>query len=370
MHIAIVTHSVKKGDGQSRVNYEITWEAIRRGIDVTLVSSSVDAQFKNIDGVRWARIPVSHFPTLLLKHQSFAFRSYRYLIRHLDQFDLVVANGCITWLPSDINIVHFVHSAWLRSPVHTSKVQHGPYAWYQYLYTRWNARWERYTFKQANRLIAVSKQVEQELTALGLPSSKIEVIYNGVDTDEFGPGSVDTFDTGIPREAYIGVFVGDLKTPRKNLDTVLKAIRDFSNLHLVVVGSAEGSPYPTMAQDLGINERVHFLGYRRDVPDIMRIADFCVCPSRYEPFSLVALEALATGLPVITSQNVGAAELIPDACGVVVEDPNDVNGLVEAMERILTTDRERIGPMARSTAQQHNFSKMAKDYISLFEDML
>lgn len=368
MRIAVVTHRVVEGDGQGRVNFELSRAAVRSGHDVSLVATEVDDELVRRDRVEWIPVPVGPWPTKLLQNLAFAVRSSAELYVRRDRFDLVLANGAITWMPADINVAHFVHSAWAESPAHTAKIQSGPYAWYQQLFTAWNALWEKIAFRQAERVVAVSGQVRDDLVDIGVPPERIQVIYNGVDLDEFHPGVEDRSDLDLPRNPPLGIFVGDIKTPRKNLDTVLRALVRVPDVHLAVAGTTDGSPYPAMADRLGISERVHFLGFRRDVARIMRAGDLCLCPSRYEPFSLVALEALASGLPVITARTVGAADLITPDIGSVVNDPENAAAIAEAMKH-WTADRgsNAHGEMARAVAQRHSFIAMANRYVDCFE---
>lgn len=371
MRFGIVTHKLVRGDGQGRVNYEVARTTLARGHEVVLLASEVSPELASHPAVTWVRIPVEGWPTELVRNQVFAMRSFAWLRRHQASLDLVLANGSITWSPVDINAVHFVHGAWMRSPVHTSRLRPGPYGWYQWAYTALNAAWERMAFRQAGVVIAVSNQVRDELVEIGVDPERIRVITNGVDLEEFSPGSADRKALGLPEGAVLGVFIGDLRTPRKNLDTVLQAMLQVPSMHLAVVGDTGGSPYPEMARRLGIVDRVHFLGYRRDVPEIMRASDLCLCPSWHEPFSLVLIEALATGLPVITAKCVGAAQLVDSATGFVVADPGDSHSMAEAMRR-LTGDRqlrEEMGRAARAVAVRHSWDGMALRYVSLFEDM-
>lgn len=371
MHIGIVTHKVLRGDGQGRVNYEVARAAVRRGHRVVLLASEVAPELVTNHLITWIQIPVDGWFTNLLRNQAFAWKSSRWLRAHRDEPDVVLANGFITWYPVEVNAVHFVHSAWRRSPVHVARIRRGPYAWYRWIYTTLNAHWEKRAFRQAQVIIAVSNQVRDELTEIGIPAERIQVISNGVDPEEFSPGAVDRRPLGLPEGVLLGLFVGDIRTPRKNLDTVLEAMREVPPLHLAVVGNVEGSPYPKMASRLGINDRVHFLGYRCDVPQIMRAADLCLCPSRYEPFSLVLAEALASGLPVITARTVGAAHLVTPACGIILEDPDDTVALVHALRTLASDDmlRETMGRAGRAVAEHHSFKQMAQQYVDLFEEL-
>ncbi|MFM7438259.1 MAG: glycosyltransferase family 4 protein, partial [Snowella sp.] len=159
------------------------------------------------------------------------------------------------------------------------------------------------------------------------------------------------------------------RTPRKNLDTVLKALSQVPDLHLAVVGATERSPYPQLTVELGLDERVHFLGYRRDVSEIMKAVDLFVFPSRYEPFGMVVSEAMASGLPVITAATTGVAEIITPESGIVLADSEDVEALMQALSK-LANDRElrqQMGKVGRAIAQQHSWVSKTKSYVDLFE---
>ena len=371
MKLCIITHKVKKGDGQGRVNYEIAKEVVRRGHHLTLLATEVAEELHQSSKVNWISISVKNFPTEFIRNFIFANKSAGWLRNNRSAVDLVKVNGAITTAASDVNAVHFVHSSWLRSPVHISRIRRDLYGFYQWLYTALNARWEKQAFQKAKVVVAVSQKVAQELVDIGVPRSHIRVIVNGVDLQEFSPGVADRQKLGLPENVTLALFAGDIRTPRKNLDTVLHALVKVPDLHLAVVGGIEGSPFPQLAASLGLNERVHFLGYRRDIPQIMRAADIFVFPSRYEACTLVLLEALASGLPVITATATGGAELVTPECGVVLADSDDTNALASALLSLVSDRaiRQQMGKAARSIAEQHGWTTMAQTYVNLFEEL-
>jgi glycosyltransferase involved in cell wall biosynthesis len=369
----MVTHNVIKGEGQGRVNYEIAWEALRRGHHVTLLASRVALELQQSSQVNWIFIPeAQESPTQLLGERIFAWHSEDWLRKHRHELDLVQVNGAITWAQGDVNLVPFVHSAWLRSPLHISRTRRDLYGVYQWLYTFLNGGWEKKAFRQAKVVVAVSERVKQELLNIGVPKERIRVILCGVDLQEFSPGSADRKKWGLPEQVPLALFVGDIRINRKNLDTVLHALVQVPELHLAVVGTIEGSPYPQLAAQLELGERVHFLGNPQNVvPELMRTADLFVFPSRYEPYGLVVIEAMASGLPVITTTTTGAAEIVTPECGVVLSDTEDINALAQAMSR-LASDRElrsQMAQAARAIAEQHSWISMAQNYVDLFEEL-
>lgn len=370
MQIALVTHNVTSGDGQGRVNLEVVYYLLSKGVKVTLLAVKVDP--KLIDaGAKWIRVHPKSFVNAvdLIKVWRFRQMADRTLADIGDQFDAVLACGVTLSRPHTINAVHFVHGTWLKSPYHTSKVRSDPYGWYQWGYTALNARWELQTLRSANRIVAVSEMVRQELIDIGIPDDQIEVIMNGVDIQEFYPADVDRPSLGLPEDVVLGLFVGDLQSPIKNLDAVLHGMQEVPGFHLAVAGRLERSPYPRLARDLDIEERVHFLGFRRDIPDLMRAADFFALPSRRDSCPLVHLEAMASGLPTITTQTVGTSNLV-NGSGFVMNSPEDHDTLVRSL-RILSRDPEKrheMGLQARMVAEDYSWQKMAQRYLSLLEN--
>lgn len=374
MKIAIVTEKVARNDGQGRVAYETARLAMARGYAVTLLADCVDEDLTQT-GARWLPIHPRTRRIALFKAWEFSQWANRALgdaARRGETFDIVQAFGYTMTRPHQVNVAQFVHDAYRRSPVHTFRVQRTPYGLYQWLYTLANTRWERQAFRQAQVVVACSGLVRQELIVAGVPAARIRVILNAADPQEFSPGDFDRAVLGLPVDVPLALFAGDIRTPRKNLDTVLKALVGVPELHLAVVGSRKGSPYPDMAARLNIAGRVHFLGFRRDMAAIMRAADLFVFPSRYEPFGIVVLEAMASGIPVVISSTVGAAEVVTPESGIVLADSEDAPGLTAALCH-LTCDpprRRAMGRAARAAAEQHSWTRMADAYLHLYEESI
>ncbi|MEA5580453.1 glycosyltransferase family 4 protein [Nodularia harveyana UHCC-0300] len=381
MKICIVTHTVQKGDGQGRVNYEVVQEAIRRGYNITLLASYVDLELQQSHHVKWVPISVKGWPTEFVRNMVFAIKSTKWLNKHRSQLDVVKVNGAITNAPGNVNAVHFVHNSWLKFNTQKTQIKsyNFVYNFYQWLYTTLNAYWEKQAFAKAQVIVAVSEKVADDLLAIGVPPTSIKVILNGVDLQEFSPGI-----SGAPRQKWqlpkgvpLALFAGDIRLARKNLDTVLHALVQVPELHLAVAGNTQGSPYLQLVESLRLGERVHFLGQRSDVPELMKAVDFLVFPSRYEPFGLVVIEAMASGLPVITASSTGAADLVTTESGIVLEDADDPDALTKALQLLSSDcaggDRtlcQKMGKAARVVAEQHSWTKMAQTYLDLFEELI
>ncbi len=371
MKLCIVTHTVNKGDGQGRVNYEVTWEALRRGHHVTLVASSIAPDLAQHPKIRWIQIAVKHYPSALLKEMVFSRQSAKWLAQHETEFDLVKVNGAITSIPGDINAVHFVHYAWLKSKAHPIRERKSLHSAYHWFYSRLNIQWETQAFHNSNIIIAVSEHVKQEVIQLGIPEERIHVILNGVDLQEFYPGEGDRHALGLPNNIKLALFAGDIRTPRKNLATVLHALVQVPNLHLVVAADTHKSIYPKLTQTLHIRHRVHFIGYQSKLADVMRSVDFFVLPSHYEPFGMVVLEAMASGLPVIVSATTGASEIVTVDCGFILQNSNDQKRLSEIFHLLVNNpDKCQVmGQVSRQIAEQYSWKQQVNHYVDFFESI-
>jgi glycosyltransferase involved in cell wall biosynthesis len=368
MRIAFVTHVVGFCDGQGRVNYEIVRAALDAGMLVTIVAESCADDLASHGGARFVKISISSLPTQLLRTLSFAVRSTQWLLRHRRQFDLIQANGFVTFASADIVPAHFVHGAWLHSRYSSLRGgQWSAYAFYQRANTKINSYLERTAFARAKRVVAVSEYVANELRSVGVKNNQIAVIVNGVDTQEFCPKASDRASFLLPNEVTMFLFAGDIRTHRKNLDGVLRAIARVEGLHIAVAGELQGSPYPKLARELGIPERVHFLGRVDRMSELMVATDALICPSRYDPFALVVLEAMASGLPVVTAKTTGASAVLGDP-EWILNDPEDTTELIR-MIKLLANDaklRFRLGETNRAKALAHNWSSMASSYLDLY----
>lgn len=371
MNVAILTPTIRLGDGQGGVNFHLAMEALRRGFHVTLVAARIGEELRNHPNVTCAPINWSNLPTDLVKFQLFALHSAQWLRKHRRSVDLVHAHGFVTWETADLNTSHFVHGDWLRSPYRNLGLPYGIERAYQSTLTRLNVRWEKRAYRQAKKVVAVSGRVQRQLEGIGISRDKIDIILNGVDLQRFRPGRGDRQQFGLPEQVNLGLFVGDIRRSLKNLDTVLHALEILPDAHLAVVGDTTDSPYPALAEKLGISNRVHFLGYRRDVDEIMRAVDLFVFPSRSESCPLVLFEALASGLPAIIASTVGASELVTRDCGVVLDDPNDAKGVARAWTEI-TCSPEKLNCMAqaaRASVEPYSWQRMGEAYIDLYQSM-
>lgn len=381
LRVCIVTHSLKRTEGQGNVNLEIVKYLSARGHDVHIVSQGIDKEIATLPRVRHVPINTSRgLPTEIARSQVFALRVSLWLRRHANEFDIVHLNGAITYASADVNTSHYVHSQWANLLLHNLGVEHTAYNYYQNLVTQLNGVWEKFAYRQSRSVVAVSEFCRRGLVEdAHVPAERVTVIPNGVDCEEFRPATPADRETirrelGIPVESTLLLFAGAVKTNRKNLDLPLRAMTSLaSNCHLLVVGEFEGSSYPGKVRRLGLEERVHFTGHRADLSRLMPCADLFVFPSHYDTFGLTVLEAMACGLPPIITRKVGCVELITHGVdGFVLADGDDVDGLRRVIQALVHDPVARLaaGRAARTTAERHTWTLMAQRYEALYTSIV
>jgi UDP-glucose:(heptosyl)LPS alpha-1,3-glucosyltransferase len=229
------------------------------------------------------------------------------------------------------------------------------------------ARLERKQYLGAKRPLIVvnSRMVQRHFEQFyGIAPERIRVVHSAVDPLRFAADDRlkrrhdERERWGVSPDSVVGLFVA-MNYRLKGLTPLLNAfalVRE-NNARLVVVGHPNTARYQRLAKSLGIGDRVSFLGHRDDPKDCYFAADYLVHPTFYDPCSLVALEALACGLPVITSRFNGASELLsPPTDGVVIDNPHDAPSLAAAMKRMLDRGYLRdAGAAARQAAARWTF---------------
>jgi UDP-glucose:(heptosyl)LPS alpha-1,3-glucosyltransferase len=177
---------------------------------------------------------------------------------------------------------------------------------------------------------------------------------------------------GLSPEHTVALFAG-MNYRLKGLEPLLRAVALLpaeSSFRLLVAGSPETAPFERLSRRLGIAERVRFAGYCADMRNGYFAADFFVHPTFYDPCSLVVLEALACGLPVITSRHNGAAEVMrPPREGYVIDDPHNLEKLAGAMKQLLDPARRAAcAQAARRTAAQWTFEHHYRQMLAVFAE--
>jgi D-inositol-3-phosphate glycosyltransferase len=199
-----------------------------------------------------------------------------------------------------------------------------------------------------DQVIATCHDEVRELEAIADPAAPVAVIACGVDTDRFRPGPPE----GEARRARHRLVVVGRLVPRKGTDVAIRALAGLPDTELLVVGGPSAAALDVdpevgrlrrLASEAGVADRVRFLGQvaHERVPGLIRSADAVVCVPRYEPFGLVALEAMACGVPAVVSRVGGLQESIVDGETGVHVPPDDPGALAARLGRLLADPAAR-----------------------------
>lgn len=188
------------------------------------------------------------------------------------------------------------------------------------------------------RYVGVSRDVAEELVErFHYPAAKVAVGYNAVRPERFEqpppPGLREELGGGGDRPLVLTPARLD---EQKGHPVLLRAAADLPEVDFVLAGEGpERGSLEALAAELGIAERVHFLGYRSDIPELLAACDIFALPSLYEGSSLAVLEAMAARRPVVSSAIGGTDELIEDGSDGLLVAPGDAEGLAAALRRLL-----------------------------------
>jgi UDP-glucose:(heptosyl)LPS alpha-1,3-glucosyltransferase len=272
-----------------------------------------------------------------------------------------------------------VHAQWLAE---RARVQSPLARWASRLspHHRYLLAAERALFTSA-RLKAVicnSAMVREEIASrFATPADKLVVIRNAVDARAFHPGLRGEMREAvrqqlrIPPEARVALHVGS-GFERKGVAAFLGAVaRAGSKPWALVVGrDKRAARFASLARRLGIGERVRFAGAVSDVRPFYAAADAFVLATLYDPQPNAALEAMACALPVVTTPQCGAAELLREGESGFVRDALDVAGLATALDALDPARAQAMGNAAREAVLPYTPESMAQAYLALYHRLL
>lgn len=235
----------------------------------------------------------------------------------------------------------------------------------------WCRRISQRVYQSSRRVICISERVRELVLEGTGPHCRTSVVYNGVDSDVFSPGSE-------PASGGSSVLsVGNL-IPIKGHEVLVRAVAalasDFSALTLDIIGlGPEQSRLQTLARQLGIGGRVRFLGRqsRQQVAEAMRRCHVFALPSRYEGLGCVYLEAMAAGKPVIGCRGQGIAEIIRQGWNGFLVGPDNEKELTLTIAMLLRdkSAQQRIGTAARDTIlERFTLARQAGDLARIYAE--
>lgn len=239
---------------------------------------------------------------------------------------------------------------------------------------------DKLVLQRFDRVVAVSMALARELERAGLPSTRRALIENGLDLPPPCPAARQRLreELGLAPDQALVVAVGRLDR-WKDHELLLQALARLQPdltppPRLLLVGDGElRAELERQAQQLGLEQRVTFAGYRDDVPDLLRSSDLFVISSRKEGAPMVLLEAMAAALPVVSTR-VGQIPLLLDngACGVLVP-PGDAAALSHALGQVLTSrdGGQQLARLAQARHEQrYSRQAMGQRYCALYDQLV
>lgn len=232
------------------------------------------------------------------------------------------------------------------------------------------------------RVIAISEAVRRSLAELDVD---VSVIYNGIDLTKFRPlPNRDALRANLGlTPADIAIIVVGRLTPWKGHRELLRAIAELApeeaNIQLLVVGEIAfwEDDYEVelreLADSLGVSERVRWLGFRSDIPELLSASDIFALPSVNEPFGRALVEAMAVELPVVANRSGGAPEVVADGETGLLVRPGDHKELAVALLRLARNPKLRhsMGKAARTRAARlFDANRTAQQIQAIYEQVL
>lgn len=213
-------------------------------------------------------------------------------------------------------------------------------------YQIWKRWLVRFTMRWVDAVVINSARIREfVLSEEGVPGNKIFIIPNGVKVENYC-NSIDRDglrkEMGFNPQDFVIGSVGRLHE-QKGYDILLKAIALLpqEDIHLLLIGEGEEiTNLRNLSQTLELHKRVHFAGYRRDVPMLLKILDLYSQPSRYEGMPNALMEAMASGCPIVASSVDGICELIKDNVHGWLVPPDDIHALAEVIQFVLDNRTE------------------------------
>jgi len=374
--IAFVIHDINKEGGQERYCAELI-ERLSKSHEVHIFAVTM-CDMETGGSVSFHKVPVISSITLLKSFLFFIISSWM-LKRY--SFDIIHGNGG-NCLGANIITTHYCHKGWgtavrlflkdaacCLKKVYRSIVMKMDIIMEEYIYSS----------KKCKLIIANSIKTKKELMEYySISDELIRVIYLGVDTELFNPSNRDVYRVDIrnafkiPDDACLLLFVGAME--RKGLFYLLQSLRLLKevNVFLIIAGKGDEGYFRREAKMLGVEGMIRFAGQRNDIYKYYASADVFIMPTLYEPFGMAVTEAMASGLPVVTSRQAGVSELITEGeDGILLDNPADPEEIAHRIiPLILDKDlRLKIGQKARKKAESMSWDKMAVETVNLYEEI-
>ena len=243
----------------------------------------------------------------------------------------------------------------------------------------WGLRYlERFIYSSYKKIISISSTVRENLmTWLNINTnsvSKYVLINNGIDTKKFSeaiPYEKRLIDKSLNDDSKLLCMIGRFDEAKDQV-TVIKAMKKLDlKIKLLLVGEGPLIDFnKDLAKEYGVEDRVHFLGFRSDIERIIKTCDIVIISSNWEGFGLAAVEGMAAGKPVIATNVPGLNEIV-DGAAILFKN-KDVSGLADKIVEVLESNELYLNVASRCSkrAKKYSLKYMAKSYKKLYQSIV
>lgn len=383
--LIIAIHDLHPWGGQDKSNLEILF-----GLSKKMPLEIHAYQFT--DHRPWPSVTFTKYAglrrPLILKVLSYGFRSF-FRFSHLRKTEKVwvQSTGTATWDP-DVFQIQFLHKTWQNLQADFNLEDDAPFfkSIYHQILQLFNVWLEHRVYKKNKKYIAISHSIKKELIQnFQISEKNIRTIYHGVDSQYFCPPTTDEAiaarervrnELRIPKDALVLLHTGALNQ-RKGVPLALETIgvlkaEGFSNIHYIAVGAGDIKPLKKIATEEEISEYVHFIQHSKNIRDYYWASDVFFFPTVYEPFGLVILEAMASGLPCVVSPSAGGSELIEhEQNGLLIENILDPVSMAQQLATLIKNpaQQKRFSANAIATAQQRPWDIVSEEYFQFYQSL-
>lgn len=356
MRILHVITSLRTG-GAEKLMVDLLPRLKERGFDVDLLLlDGIDTPFRRdveAAGIKVFDLGIGgsvYSPLRLLK-----------LISFLRKYDVIHTHNTAPQLFAAIDSV--LCSVVLCTTEHTTSNRRRGWRWYAYI--------DRWMYNRYRKVICISQKAEENLREfIGESKAEICTINNGVDIARYANASPSSELEYIAPESRKIIMVAGFRW-EKDQDTLIKSLKDLTQqFHLFLVGDGVRRPeLETIVRNENLTDRVHFLGLRTDVPQLLHAADYVVMSSHFEGLSLSSVEGMSVGKPFLASNVDGLREVVKGA-GILFPHGNSKALADEIMS--LENSQEKYSAVAkacRQRAAQFDISKMVKGYLDIYNSL-
>ena len=380
MKIALVHNKYSSYGGTERYIVNLTNGLLKRGHEVHIFASRFSLEPPL--GAVTHKVPLINLGRM---GKDLSFALFTFNVNRDNQYDIV--QGFSRIVRQDlIRSGGGVHKIYIReslAPIKNNFLRGLKFARRTISPAHWVSRYvEGLGYKKGNHrfVMAVSEKVKRDiLNVYNVPPDSVRVIHNGVDLSVFHPDSLGG-DRGTIRGRYrIGdgeillLFVAT-NFPLKGLEYLLKGMAKINrdDLKLLIVGGGNKRPFEAIVDNLKLKGRVIFAGKQGDLLPFYHGADILVHPTVYDPFANVCLEAMASGLPVITSRINGFSDIVADKeNALLLNDPTDETEIAENIAYLLDkSKRLDMREKGIELSKQYTIDTHVDKVLSLYQEIV